>query len=70
MFVHLALYHITGGGAAAELKELLQKIAACYATAMNCSPKDTRAHIGLALALEEQFYVKDLYGIEGSQVCE
>ncbi|KAL5463422.1 hypothetical protein EMCRGX_G032317 [Ephydatia muelleri] len=45
-------------------QELLQRAASCYATAAKLAPNDIRAHMGLALIMEELFYADDLYGIK------
>ena len=54
----------TPEGRPADTRDQLMDIASCYATAISLSPSDSRGHLGLALALEEQFYCEDMYGIE------
>lgn len=46
----------------ADILELASKIASCYATAIRTAAKDPRGHIGLGLAMEELFYLGDLFG--------
>ena len=53
-------------------QELLQRAASCYATAAKLAPGDVKAHLGLALIMEELFYAEDICGIKkevGTLVC-
>lgn len=44
--------------------DYLQTAATCYASAIKNSPKDSKAHLGLGLVMEEFFYAEDLYGLQ------
>ena len=62
-------YHVDSThSSSADILELLSKAASCYATAIHITSKDINGHIGLGLAMEELFYIEDLYGHKPTEV--